>query len=60
LIISGVAGVVICLMASAIGNAVLVEISINIVFSAVINIMMIVVFWNMLYNYRSFIAYACK
>lgn len=42
-------------MASAIGNAVLVEISINIVFSAVNNSLLIQVFWDMFHHYRNFI-----
>ncbi|CAK64797.1 unnamed protein product (macronuclear) [Paramecium tetraurelia] len=40
---SGVIGLIICLMASAIGNAVLVEISINIVFSAYFGICFIII-----------------
>lgn len=47
---SGFVGLIICMMASAIGNAVLVEISINIVFSAVEHKYILLVFWHMFYN----------
>lgn len=50
-LLSGFTGLLICLLSSAIGNAALVEISVNIVFSAV-PFLLTLVFWHLLHRHR--------